>query len=557
LALDEESPTSAVQIGDPITQKKMLDFLLEARDLLLFTAITDNGAGGLSSSLGEMAEKSGGVAVYLDKCPLKYQGLAPWEILVSESQERMSVSVPEENLERFLALAKRRGVEATAVGTFTDSGTVEIYYGDRLLGLIDLEFLHNGLPPMELHAAWKPREDIQTADGKDDRSATGSIPSFRPRPRFEQAEGSPPLEELLEALLADPNIASKEHLVRQYDHEVQGHSIVKPFTGKNSDAPSDGAVIKPLYDSYRGITVTHGICPRVGDIDAYHMARAAVDEAYRGHIACGGDPELVSALDNFCWPDPVESDYTPDGRYKLAQLVRAARGLKDACLAYEIPLISGKDSMKNDARIGNLKVSIRPTLLISLMGIITDVRRAMSTDFKTAGDCIFIVGRTTPELGGSSYQQITGNRFSTCPEADTQQAMTIYNTVAESIERGLLASCHDISDGGLAVAAAECCIGGELGAELYPDRLPGDEMRGQPIQTALFSETPSRFLISVPPSKRTDFEDVIRKRGVPASHIGTVTEKPVLCFAGEDRVYLQTQLTHLITAWKSFMGKSG
>jgi phosphoribosylformylglycinamidine synthase len=302
--------------------------------------------------------------------------------------------------------------------------------------------------------------------------------------------------------------------------------------------------------------VTHGVCPRVGDIDTYHMAQSAVDEAYRAHIACGGDPKMVSALDNFCWPDPVESSYTPDGRYKLAQLVRAAKGLKDACLAYEIPLISGKDSMKNDARIGDVKVSIRPTLLISVMGIITDVRKAMSTDFKAAGDRIFIVGRTTPELGGSSYGQVTGQRFSSCPAVDTEQAKTIYNAMAALIEKEILSSCHDLSDGGLAVAAAESCIGGGVGAELKLDTMPGEQLHQYPVHVPLFAETPSRFLVSVSLSNQTAFEQIVKKWGIPASNIGVVTEKPILSAERENSVCLHAGLAALIMAWKSFINKS-
>lgn len=537
LALDEESPTSAVQIGDPITQKKMLDFLLVARDRELFAAITDNGAGGLSSSLGEMAEKSGGVRIELHACPLKYQGLAPWEILVSESQERMSVSVSEDNLDAFLTLAEEMGVEATEVGTFTDSGYVEIYYRSELVGLLDLEFLHSGLPEMTLNAEWKSVGDREHIDTTEEG-------------------GIPPLGDVLLSLLSDPNIASKEHLIRQYDHEVQAHSVGKPFVGVHSDAPSDGAVLKPLYDSYRGVTVTHGICPRIGDIDTYHMAQCAVDEAFRAHIACGGDPELVSALDNFCWPDPVESQTTPDGKYKLAQLVRAAKGLRDACLAYEIPLISGKDSMKNDARLGTVKVSIRPTLLVSLMGIIKDIRKAVSTDFKAAGDCIYIVGQTSTELGGSSFHRLTGNGYTTCCSVDLDRATAIYRSVAASIEHGLLSSCHDLSDGGLGVALAESCIGGRLGAEVHIDSMPVRNRESCAPYVLLFAETPSRFLVSVSPTHNNEFQRLMEGEHIPFAQIGTVTEVPDLTIEKEKRILLRLSIQSLLAAWNSFNEKS-
>ncbi|MGO9307595.1 MAG: AIR synthase-related protein, partial [Spirochaetia bacterium] len=281
-ALSESSPTSAVQIGDPITQKKMLDMLMEARDQGLYRGITDNGAGGLSSSLGEMADLSGGVSIDLDKCPLKYPGLAAWEILVSESQERMSLAVPPENIGAFLRLARRRDVEAAVVGEFTGTGRVEVFAHGRLVGMLGLDFLHGGLPVMELRAEWSPR----------------------PAP----ADGLPvgDLRRMMLALIADSNVRSREGWVRCYDHEVQGRSVVKPFVGRRRDGPSDGAVLLVRHDSSRAVTVTHGICPRYGDHDTYDMAQCAVDEAVRAHVSLGGDPDQMAALDNFCWPDPVE-----------------------------------------------------------------------------------------------------------------------------------------------------------------------------------------------------------------------------------------------------------
>ena len=327
LALDESSPLSAVQIGDPITQKKMADFLLEARDLGLYRAITDNGAGGLSSSFGEMAAACGGVRLELERAPLKYRGLEPWEILVSESQERMSLAVPPEHYHALAELAARREVEIADLGAFTADGTVELRYAGELVGLLDLQFLHHGLPKMELRAVWEPP----------------------PPPAVDPERTPPPAQEVLPRLLADPNVASKEALVRQYDHEVQALTVGKPFVGRQMDGPGDGAVLRPRADSLRAITVTHGICPWYSAHDAYHMAMCAVDEAVRAHVACGGDPERMAALDNFCWPDPVAGPDNPDGEFLLAQLVRAARGLKEACLAYRLPLISGKDSMKNNA----------------------------------------------------------------------------------------------------------------------------------------------------------------------------------------------------------------
>ena len=390
LALDESSPLSAVQIGDPITQKKMSDFLLEARDQGLYRAITDNGAGGLSSSFGEMARACGGVRLELEHAPLKYHGLEPWEILLSESQERMSLAVPPGHYDALAALARRREVEVTALGVFTDDGAVEVRYADRLVALIDLEFLHEGLPEMVLQARWEPP-----------RAARSAPPPAPPG-------------DVLPRLLADPNIASKEALVRQYDHEVQALTVGKPFVGRCMDGPSDGAVLQPRPDSLRGITVTHGICPWYSAWDTYHMAMCAVDEAVRAHVACGGDPDRMAALDNFCWPDPIAAPDNPDGAYKLAQLVRAARGLRAACLAYKLPLISGKDSMKNDAVVDGRRISVLPTLLVSVLGIIEDLRCSVSSDFKQAGDRIFVVGADRGELGATAYARLLAGRRRRC-----------------------------------------------------------------------------------------------------------------------------------------------
>ncbi len=541
LALDEASPSSAVQIGDPITQKKMLDFLLEARDSGLYKGITDNGAGGLSSSLGEMAELCGGVDIHLDKCPLKYRGLKPWEILVSESQERMSLSVDPVRIEEFLELASKRDVEASVIGRFTNSGFVTVYYKDIIVADISLEFLHKGLPELILTANRKPAEK-----GRGYRETAAEKRILRNNHAVRE------LKEALLLLLSDPNVASKESLIRQYDHEVQGLSVVKPFVGAGEDAPSDGAVLKPRYDSDRGITVTHGICPRISDIDSYSMAMCAVDEAVRAHVALGGDPEQMSALDNFCWPDPVLADTNPDGDYKLAQLVRACMGLKDACVAYGLPLISGKDSMKNDTIVKNKKLSVRPTLLVSLMGIIPDIRRAVTTDFKKSGDVLFILGNTNGEMGGSLYGYLTGDTGTNAPAVDTRISCKLYKTVYKAVNLELVSSCHDLSDGGLGVALAESAFGGRLGAEVELDRVPGKGTGRMDDYRILFCESPSRFLVSVKNDKKETFNKLFK--GLPCAEIGMVTEKTeVTVRRGKENV-LSVAVADIERAWKREYG---
>ena len=507
LALDETSPTSAVQIGEPITQRKVWDFLLEARDAGLYKGITDNGAGGISSSLGEMARDSGGVRIDLDQCPLKYQGLAAWEILVSESQERMSLAVDPDRLEELLSLAERRGVVASAVGAFTADGMIRIMHRGSLVGLLSLDFLHDGLPQMTIPARWVAPDD----------RATGSEAASSPDdPRR--------LHQRLLELLRDPNIASKEHLIRQYDHEVQGGSVIKPTCGPRADGPSDGAVLQPRYDSHRGITVTHGICPGRSDHDTYEMAVAAVDEAVRAHVALGGDPDRMAALDNFCWPDPVLSEATPDGPYKMAQLVRACRGLADACEGYSLPLISGKDSMKNDARLGGKKVSIRPTLLVSLVGIVPDVRQSMTTDFARSGDVILMIGLPDDRAG------------TVCADSSGAR-MRLYRAMHESIAAGTLRSVHDISDGGVLVAVAESMIGGKLGASITA------------ISVDLFAEPIGCFVASCDPSRVAELIDRLGEEN--AGSIGIVKDDPAL-EVGDTR----WSLTELEQAWKGFGGPS-
>ncbi len=524
LALDEASPVSAVQIGDPITQKRMTDFLLEARDLGLYKGITDNGAGGLSSSLGEMAEYSGGIIIRLDACPLKYQGLAPWEILVSESQERMSLAVDPGKLDQFMELSRRRDVEAAVVGEFTGSGLIEIFHGTDRVGSLDMDFLHHGLPVMELKARWKAPARRESSIGGRDLSSD------------------------ILAVLSDWSVASKEPLVRQYDHEVQAGSVVKPFVGVRADAPSDGAVFRPVYASKRGLTITHGICQRYGDIDTYHMAAAAVDEAYRAHIALGGDPDLVSALDNICWPDPVESEKNPDGSYKMAQLVRALKGLKDVCVAYGIPLISGKDSMKNDADSGGVRISVRPTLLVSLIGIISDIHRALTTDFKQAGDIVFIAGTTRKELGASTFERVSGLEFAACPKVFTSESLPLYRRLSKAISAGLVSSCHDLADGGLAAALSESALGGRLGAEIDLDACPREgELSDWEL---LFSESQSRFVVSVSPCAVGDF--IKLTEGLPVKPIGTVTERSEVRFLRGPKTAASCSLSGIERAFKRF-----
>ena len=520
--LHEGSPATAVQIGDPITQRKMYDFIMRARDLGLYNAITDNGAGGLSSSVGEMAEDTNGCILDLARAPLKYDGLRPWEILISEAQERMTLAVPPACLDEFIALATRMDVEATPLGEFTDSGFFKIMYNEHTVACLSMDFMHEGLPQMQLKAVWQ-KPDLPDTRIDDDRD-----------------QGA-----LLERMLGRLNICSKEYLIHQYDHEVRGGSVVKPLTGVKRDGPSDAGVIRPVLESEAGLVLSHGICPKFSDYDTYWMMANAMDEGIRNAVAVGGDPDRMAGVDNFCWCDPVQSAKTPDGEYKMAQLVRACKALSDFCLAYQVPCISGKDSMKNDYTGGGVKISIPPTVLFSVMGVMDDVKRAVTSDFKKAGDKIYLLGKTARELAGSEVADELGVLCNTVPLVDAESARARYRMLHQAINNRLISACHDLSDGGLAVAAAEMCIGGRLGADIQLNRVPVTE--DMTATERLYSESASRLLVSVDPEKAPLFEALM---GTDAVCIGEVTDDRTLAIRNGDAPLLALSVEALAIAFK-------
>ncbi len=523
VALDENSPVSAVQIGDAIMQKRMFDFLWEAKKENLYTCITDNGAGGLSSSVGEMAEFSNGSRMHLDKAPLKYDGLQPWEILISEAQERMTVSVPPEKVERFLELSEQMQVESTVLGEFTDSGYFECFYQNKAVARLDMHFMHKGLPPMYLQAEWKPPE---REDGLPEEPAN--------------------LGELLHRVLARPNVCSKESVIRQYDHEVQGGSVIKPLTGIENDGPSDAGVLRPVLDTLEGIAIANGICPKYSEIDTYHMAACAIDEAIRNVISVGGSLEQIAGLDNFCWPDPVESDHTPDGKYKLAQLVRACKAIYDYCTGFGVPCISGKDSMKNDANLDGQKISILPTLLFSTIGKIADVRRCVTSDVKNVGDLVYLVGPTYDECGASEYYQELAFKGGDVPKVDLNSAKLRYEKISEATQNGLIQSNHDCSDGGLAVALAETAFGGRLGMDIDLTQVKISSSLRPDI--LLFSESQSRFVLTIKAEDKAAFESLMA--GDIIYCLGQVTESPSLIIKIDEKVLLDENVFELCNSWK-------
>ncbi len=539
LELTEESPSSAVQIGDPITQKKMIDMILEARDEGLIQVITDNGAGGLSSSVGELAELTGGADLNLAVVPLKQAGLSPWEILVSESQERMTVGVSPADCAAFEALADLHEVEATAVGTFTDSGAFVVRMDSNVVAHLPISFLHDGCPQLQLESEWAPPEHDPIAFPDVDAEGRGDI---------------------LRRLMARPNVASKEWWVRSYDHEVIAQSVIKPFCGVNHDAPGDAAVIAPIQGQTQGAVISNGIVPRYSDIDAYAMTAASIDEALRNAVCVGVDLDLIAGLDNFCWPDPVESAKTPDGRYKLAQLVRANRALDDVCRAYNLPCISGKDSMKNDATLHGEKISIPPTILFSLIGNHSDVRKAVSSDFKSVGDRIYLCGETHQELGASELAYLLRDESNDesgiggqVPEIDAERNLAMYRALTAAMSEGLVASAHDCSDGGLSAALAECCFGSDSGATIDLTSM----MSGGDIDSwgALFGESLGRIVVSVESKHCDAFEAAM---GSHACHaLGTVEAGDKITFKNGDETILSASMAALRAAWKGTLDGGG
>ena len=526
-ALTEASPVSAVQIGDPITQKKMSDFLLEARDLGLYSALTDNGAGGLSSSVGEMARESGGAVVDLEKAPLKYPGLDPWEIFVSEAQERMSVAVPPDKLPAFLDLSRRRGVESTDLGEFDASGKLTLRHAGEVVGVLDMDFLHEGLPELLIRAEWTPPEHPEPS----------SLPG---------AAG----DDLL-ALLGSWNVCSKEPWVRQYDHEVQGRTVVKPFSGARDDGPSDAAVLRPVPGSPKGLVVSHGIAPRYSDLDAAAMTEASVDEALRNLVAAGGDPDLAVGLDNFCWPDPVESPTNPDGALKAAQLVRSNRALRETCLAYGIPLVSGKDSMKNDYGAGSERISVPPTLLFTALSTLPDVARSVTMDAKDAGDLVYVLGATFDECGASEWYALHGILGANVPRlGDAESTLGLYRAFHRAAKAGLVRSAHDCSDGGLGVALAETAMAGRLGLRVDLAKVPAPGL--SEARRILWSESLGRLVATVRPSDAAAFEKAMT--GTVCARVGEVVSAPAVEVVQGPASVLSVPVDDCVKAWKKPFG---
>ncbi len=538
----EELSGGAVQIGNAITEKMVVDVILEARDRELYHAITDCGAGGFSSAVGEMGEETG-AEVWLDKAPLKYSGLNYTEIWISEAQERMVLAVPPENWDAFHSLCDSEGVEATVIGTFTDTGRLVLKYQDRQVADLPMAFLHGGRPPVVREALFEPqRPSTHAGTSNSKQSQVAASPAG--------LDSSAGPGQILHALLSSLNVCSKEWIIRQYDHEVQAGSVVKPLVGHQNDGPSDAAVVQPDLASKRGIVIACGMNPRYGDSDPYWMAVAAIDEAIRNCVAVGADPARIAILDNFCWGNTERPE-------TLGSLVRAALGCQDAAIAFQTPFVSGKDSLNNEFTYTiepdesgefpdsqeTRTISIPPSLLITALGQIEDITQCITMDLKESGNLLFQIGPTKGFLGGSHYNLVTGQDSGEVPRVEMEKARKSYFLLHQAIRQGLIWSCHDLSEGGLAVALAEMAFAGGLGVDVTLGAFESlDEI------VILFDESPSRFVVEIMPDAVSEFLQLI-PNAIP---LGSVTVKDrVIILSSSGEILIDESCESLKTSWQT------
>ena len=512
-SLEKDIPTSVVQIGNPIIEKKVLDCLLVARDKNMYNSITDCGAGGLSSAIGEMGEKTGAI-VYLDKVPLKYEGLNGWEIWISESQERMVLSVPEKNLNELISLFSSEDVDVSVIGKFVKTGKLTIHFRDEIICDIDMKFLHKGLQKKSLESKFEIKKIKEKCKKKID------------------------FKESILKVISSPVISSKEEVIRQYDHEVQSRTILKPLIGQNG--PSDSVVLKVLYDKNYGIAVGCGINPFYGDIDPYYMAGCCIEETIRNLVCVGANPEKIAILDNFCWGNIKD-------RKQLGSLVRCVNGCKDFALKYKVPFISGKDSLNNYFvdETGE-KISIPGTLLISGIGIIEDIDNVVSSDLKKEGNLIYICGETKREMGGSQFFRAYNFNGGKVPVPDPAKTTKLIEKIYIAINKNLIRACHDCSDGGFSTCISEMAIGGRKGAEIFLSKIPSKDRK---IDTYLFSETQGRFVVEIEEKDKKLFEETMK--GSEFSCIGRVNKSNYLKFYSGEKELFSLDIELLSNKWRS------
>ena len=531
VVMDSSSPATAVQIGDPITQKKLSDAIVkEARDKKLYTSITDNGAGGLSCSVAEMAKECGGAIVDIEKVPLKYPGLTPWQIWISESQERMTLSVPKDKWEAFNDLMKSRGVLAVRIGEFNDSSNCIVKHNGKIIMNMGMEFLHNGLPTRHLESNTLSKNIAEPI-----------LPKGNSRTKY------------LFELLKNGNIGSFKWIAEQYDHEVQAGSVIKPLFGSGR-VNTDAQIIRPLLSSMRGVVLSSSLYPSYSDINTYHMAACAIDTAIRNAIACGASLDNLAILDNFCWCSSYDKN-------RLSELVRAVRACYDYAIGYATPFISGKDSMFNDFKgydeNGNsVAISIPPTLLISAIGVIPDITKCITPEFKIAGDVVYLIGETNDELGGSEYFKLIANNDNTkignnIPKVDFKKNAKTYKALESVIDKRLIASSISISSGGFISALAKASLGGMLGVNISVKDMKGNATT---IDAKLFSESQGRIITTVAKKNINSFEKLMKN--IAISKIGIVTSSKKFIVKDEKgNNVIDTNLEKLSDSYNYFSNK--
>ncbi|MDD4182963.1 MAG: phosphoribosylformylglycinamidine synthase subunit PurL, partial [Candidatus Omnitrophica bacterium] len=514
--LDEKTVflTSAVQIGNAIEEKKMTEAILRARDLDLFNAITDCGAGGLCSAVTELAQGHG-VSVNLEKVPHKYNGLNYTEIWISESQERMVFFAKKENLEELTQIFKEEDVDLTVIGKVTDTKRLELSYENNKVCELDMDFIFN-LPRLTKKATWiMEREDATSVGEKENYN------------------------EEVKMLLSCPGIACKDWILREYDHEVQAGSVLKSIYGIENLSVSDAAVIRPDLKTNKAVSVGLGINPFYSDIDPYWMAALAIDEALRNVVCVGGNLKNTYILDNFCWG-------SPEDERNLAGLVRASFSAYDFSKYFEVPFISGKDSLYNEYAVEGKRISIPGTLLISAVSVIDDWQAVITANLKKEGNLIYLIGLSKPEMAASEYFRKLKVKGGFVPKVDKETAKKVFEAVSYAINKKLAVACHDLSEGGLAVAVSEMCMGANLGANIFLNEVPKE--KDMASYEVLFGESPTRFLVEVPQEKRDIFEKEFK--GLAYGLIGCVSKEPKLViYANETDIVINLKLDELRDSW--------
>lgn len=523
--LDQESDVSAVQIGNPIIEKKVLDTLLQARDMNLYRAVTDCGAGGLSSAVGELGEKTG-VKVQLEKVPLKYEGLTPWEIWISEAQERMVFAVPAKNKKKIIEIFEKENVEAVFIGEFTGNKKLHLTYNGKTVADMNMEFLHDGLPKPTRPAYCRIKPEKKQKSVK----MTGAA-----------------LLKSLKAVLADLNVCSKEWIIRQYDHEVQGQTVIKPLQGTSVEVsgPGDASVIWPytaVKGTKKGIVLSNGMNPRYGKINTYKMAASAIEEALRNAAAVGGNIDKMSALDNFCWGNPNKPEI-------LGSLVRAANACYDMSKAFGIPFISGKDSLHNEYSAGGKKYSIPPALLISAMGVIENADNTVTMPFKRSGNPVFVLGYTRNELGGSVFAKVNNIKGGIVPDVYPRESKIIMQKLYAAVNENIIEACHDCSEGGIAAAVSEMAFASGKGVKINIDSLKCKDAGMTPAEI-LFSESNGRFIVEVAPENAAKFKKMFK--GSAVSEAGSVCECGKVVFESpKHKIKTAEKSGILLSVWRN------